>query len=395
MKLKATTSVLALCALAITSAANADNKAPIRLGAFIPVTNSGILGEASQVGVELAVRQINATGGIAGRQIALTIADDQANPTTGVGEANRLLHQVGIEAAVGPTYSQVTLAVLPMLSAAKIPQVNISGASGLTPQRAPFSFSMLPDATVQAKAMVQAVITTFHAKKVAILSDNGAQAKSAVLEIQNVLKDRGIGITGTQEYNYGVKDVTPQLLTLRSAKPDAIMLFTSTGDDTANVLLSRAQLNWDVPVSGSFAVSLAQQALAAGGVKVFNHVTALNYRGFSYCPADGKPQRAIDLVKAVREAKPNAAAKYPMAFLSLYYDAVFVLKAAIESNGGKADGPAFTAWTLANIQKFKGVNSSLNASAQSHFLIGEYALASVRPETIDEYGIQQRSDCSK
>lgn len=373
--------------------AAADNAEPIKLGAFVPVTGAGALGEASLVAVELAVKQINEAGGIAGRQVEMTVADYQTDPTIGVGEANRLVHQVGIDMAVGPTYSQVTLAVLPLLSAGQIPSINVSGSSTITPTVGPYSFSMLPNAETQARAMVENAIATFDAKKVAIFSDNGAQAKTAVAEIQKVLEEKGIALTGIQEYNYNSQDLTPQLLALRAGEPDAILVFTSTGDDTANVLLSRAQLNWDVNISGSYGVSLATQALAAGGPELFNNVIALNYAGFTYCEADGKPQRAIDLVEAVRAYKPDSADRYPMNFLALFYDSVYILKEAVEGNGGDTSGPAVAKWIEENIQSFDGVNSGLAVGDNSHFLIGLDALSVVKPATIDEYGIQERAGC--
>lgn len=381
-------------ALALAAPAAAQSSKPIKLGAFVPVTGAGALGEASLVAVELAVKQINAAGGIKGRPIELTVADYQTDPTIGVGEANRLIHQVGINLAVGPTYSQVTLAVLPLLSAAQIPSINVSGSSSITPKAGPFSYSMLPNAQTQAQAMVRNAVEQFKAKKVAILSDNGAQAKTAVAEIQRALKTSNVELTGVQEYNYNSKDLTPQLLALRGGNPDAILLFTSTGDDTANVLLSRAQLNWPVNISGSYGVSLATQALKAGGPKLFENTIALNYAGFTYCKSAGKPQKAIDLVKAVREYKGEAtASRYPMNFLALFYDAVFILKAAVEGNGGDTSGPAVAKWINANIKSFNGVNTGLAASPDSHFLVGVDALSIVKPETIDEFGIQERAGC--
>ncbi|HWK63782.1 MAG TPA: ABC transporter substrate-binding protein [Rhizobiaceae bacterium] len=371
----------------------AQSTEPIKLGAFIPVTGAGALGEASLVAVELAVKKINDAGGIAGRQVQMTVADYQTDPTIGVGEANRLVHQVGIDMAVGPTYSQVTLAVLPLLSAAQIPSINVSGSSSITPAVGPYSFSMLPNAETQARAMVDNAMDQFGAKKVAIFSDNGAQAKTAVAEIQKVLEEKGVELTGIQEYNYNSKDLTPQLLALRSGEPDAILLFTSTGDDTANVLLSRAQLNWDVKISGSYGVSLAAQALEAGGPELFKDVIALNYAGFTYCKAEGKPQKAIDLVEAVRAYKPEAATRYPMNFLALFYDSVFILKAAVEGNGGDTSGPAVAKWIEANISSFDGVNTGLAVNGESHFLVGTGALSIVKPDTIDEYGIQERAGC--
>ncbi|WP_051469789.1 ABC transporter substrate-binding protein [Chelativorans sp. J32] len=384
---------LVATAMGAVAPALAQSDEPIKLGAFVPVTGAGALGEASLVAVELAVKQINEAGGIAGRQVQMTVADYQTDPTIGVGEANRLVHQVGIDMAVGPTYSQVTLAVLPLLSAAQIPSINVSGSSTITPAAGPYSFSMLPNAETQARAMVDNAASQFGAKKVAIFSDNGAQAKTAVAEIQKVLEEKGIELTGIQEYNYNSKDLTPQLLALRSGEPDAILLFTSTGDDTANVLLSRAQLNWDVNISGSYGVSLATQALAAGGPELFKNVIALNYAGFTYCKADGKPQKAIDLVEAVRAYKPGSADRYPMNFLALFYDSVFILKAAVEGNGGDTSGPAVAKWIVENISSFDGVNKGLAASAESHFLVGPEALSVVKPDTIDEYGIQERAGC--
>lgn len=386
-------SLLVTGMIASAAPAFATDADPIKLGAFVPVTGAGALGEASLVAVELALKQINEAGGIAGREVVLTVADYQTDPTIGVGEANRLVHQVGVDMIVGPTYSQVTLAVLPLLSAAQIPSINVSGSSTISPAVGPYSFSVLPNAETQARVMVENAIAQFDAKKVAIFSDNGAQAKTAVAEIQKVLGEKGIALTGVQEYNYNSQDLTPQLLALRSGEPDTILLFTSTGDDTANVLLSRAQLNWDVNISGSYGVSIATQALSAGGPDLFNNVVALSYAGFTYCPADGKPQRAIDLVEAVRAYKPDSASRYPMNFLALFYDSVFILKAAVEGNGGDTSGPAVAKWVKENIHTFQGVNSGLSISEGSHFLIGMDALAIVNPSTIDEYGIQERAGC--
>lgn len=391
MKTKHT--VLAALIVAATVPALAHAQTPIKLGAFVPVTGAGALGEASLVAVELAVKQINESGGIAGRPIQLTVADYQTDPSIGVSEANRLIHQVGIDLAVGPTYSQVTLATLPLLSSKQIPSINVSGSASITPKVAPFSFSMLPNALTQGQAMVDNAIKIFGAKKVAILSDNGAQAKTAVGEIQKILKGTDLTLVGVQEYNYNSKDLTPQLLALKANEPDTIFLFTSTGDDTANVLLSRAQLNWPVNISGSYGVSLATQALKAGGPELFKNTVALNYLGFTYCASQGKPQKAIKLVEAVRKYKPDQASRYPMNFLALFYDSVYILKAAIEGNGGNMSGPAVAKWIETNISNFAGVNQGLTASASSHFLVDKGALAVVKPETIDEYGIQQRSGC--
>src|SRR5215218_3148040 len=93
---------------------------PIKLGAMIPLTGGGAtVGESGQIAVELAVRNINAAGGIAGRRVQLVIADYQTEATVGVSEAKRLVFQEKVDLLIGPTYSQVTLATLPIMNEAK------------------------------------------------------------------------------------------------------------------------------------------------------------------------------------------------------------------------------------------------------------------------------------
>src|SRR4051794_22371483 len=102
---------IAIVAAGVLVTAQAQ-RAPIKMGAMIPLTGGGAtVGESAQIAVELAVRNINAAGGIAGRPIQLVIADYQTDATAGVSEIKRLVYQEKVELMVGPTYSQVTLAV--------------------------------------------------------------------------------------------------------------------------------------------------------------------------------------------------------------------------------------------------------------------------------------------
>ncbi|CAN5707841.1 substrate-binding domain-containing protein [soil metagenome] len=367
---------------------------PLKLGALVPITGAGALGESAQVAVELAVKHINEKGGIAGRPVTLMLADYQTDATISVAEANRLLHQAKVDLVVGPTYSQATLAVLPLLSRSSMFSINMSGTEKLTPTVAPYSFSLLANTSTQAKRMTQNAIDNFKPKTAAIISDNGAQAKTFVAALKTELEQAGIELKGTQEYVYNSKDVTPQLLALRRLSPDVLFLFTSTGDDTANVLQSRKQLGWDVPVSGSAGVSLANQTLAAGGKEAFKNVAALGYAGFAFCPGTPRREALTRFVDSVKAAKPDAYQRYPLSYMAGWYDAVFIMKAAVEGSGGKTDGPTLAKWVEKNVSNFQGVNIGLSASAENHFAIGPDALTAIRPETLDEYGSQERTACA-
>ena len=386
--------VVAVAVLAASTAFGQASRGPIKIGAMIPLTGGGAtVGESGQIAVELAAKNINAAGGIGGRQIQLVIADYQTDATAGVSEIKRLVHQEKIEMMVGPTYSQVTLAVLPILNEAKIATINVSGSERLTPEVGPFAFSMLANAEAQSKLMVDFAITAMNIKSAAILTDVGAQAKTAVEAMKAELARRNIKLTGQQEYQYRQTDMTPQLLTLRRGNPDVILLFTSNGEDTGNMVKSQNELGWPVKVVGSFGATFSGPALKIAGKDAYKNLIAVNYKGFSYCPKDGPASGFQTWIGQVKAHKPAAFERQPLSYLSLWYDTLFVLKAAVEGTGGKTDGPSIAAWLEQNSRSVKAINSGLTASKQTHFLVGPDALTMVYPDRVRDGGLLERVDC--
>jgi ABC-type branched-subunit amino acid transport system substrate-binding protein len=380
--------------LASLSAAAQAQRTPIKMGAMIPLTGGGAtVGESAQIAVELAVRNINAAGGIAGRPVQLVIADYQTDATAGVSEVKRLVHQEKIEIMVGPTYSQVTLAVLPILNEAKIATVNVSGSERLTPEVGPYAFSMLANAEAQSKLMVDHAIRSMKIQSAAILTDVGAQAKTAVEAMKAELAARKVKLAGAQEYQYRQTDMTPQLLTLRRANPDVMLLFTSNGEDTGNMVKSQNDLGWPVRVVGSFGATFSGPAMKIAGKDAYKNLVAVNYKGFSYCPQDPASQGFQQWVDQVKAFKPAAFERQPLSYLSLWYDAVYVMKAAVEGTGGKTEGPSIAAWLEANSASFRGINSGLTASKSTHFLVGPEALTIVYPDRQRPGGLLERVGC--
>jgi ABC-type branched-subunit amino acid transport system substrate-binding protein len=387
--------VLVVAAVLVAGPALAQApRGPIKVGAMIPLTGSGAtVGESGQIAVELAVRNINAAGGIGGRPIQLVIADYQTDATAGVSEAKRLVHQEKVELVIGPTYSQVTLAVLPILNEARIPSVNVSGSERLTPEVGPYAFSMLANAEAQSKLMIDHAVRALRMQSAAILTDTGAQAKTAVEAMRAELAARKLKLAGAQEYQYRQTDMTPQLLTLRRASPDVLLLFTSNGEDTGNMVKSANELGWDIKVVGSFGATFSGPALKIAGKDAYRNLVAVNYKGFSYCPAEPTAKGFQDFVGQVKAFKPAAFDRQPLSYLSLWYDAVYVLKAAVEGAGGKTDGPSVAAWLEANSRSFRGINSGLTASKATHFLVGPDALTVVYPDRQREGGLLERVGC--
>ena len=394
MKRRSLPAALAAALLLAPLAAVAQPK-PIKIGFFFDLTGGGATAsEAAQFGASLAVSEINAAGGIGGRKVEYVIADTQTDATIGVGEIKRLVLQEKVDIVLGPLISQVLIAAAPVLNEAKIASIGSTGSELITPALAPYYFSALVNAEAQAKAMVAQSIDGLKAKSVAILSDNGAQAKSFVDSIKKELGARNLRITGTQEYAYRATDMTPQLLALRRGNPDTLLLFTSNGEDAGNALKSLDEVGWKVKVTGNYSVAaFAAVAVGVAGKEAFENVTGTNYRAFTYCDGGAKPQAYLDFVAKAKAFKPAEAARLSMPFASLMYEGTYLMKAAIEASGGKTDGPTIAAWIEANAKSYNGVLGALAATKDSHFLIGVDSLTAVHPARFGEGGIQQRLGC--
>lgn len=383
-------------ALAIAGPAAAQ-KPPIKVGEFLDLTGAAATpAEAARLGIDLAVKEINAAGGIDGRKLEVFTADTQTDPTVGVGEIKRLVQQDKVDIVFGPIISQVLMAAAPILNEAKIPQMGATGSELITPKLAPYYFSLLIDADSQAKAMVAQAATALSAKSGAILSDSGAQANSFVEAMKREMESHGLKLTGTQQFQYRAVDMTPQLLALKRGNPDTLFLFPSSGEDGGNALKSLDDLGWNAKVTGNYTIATFAAAVIKGAGKESLHthdVTGIAYKAFTYCTEADTPKAFLDFVARAKAFRPEQAAHLSMQFAATIYDGVQLMKDAIEANGGKTDGPTITAWIEANAKNHKGILGGLAASPSSHFLIGPDAVTAVYPDRLLEGGIQQRYGC--
>jgi ABC-type branched-subunit amino acid transport system substrate-binding protein len=393
------TNKLGVAALALTTASVMPalaQQGPVKIGLFLELTggSASTTSEASQLGVDLALSEINAGGGIGGRKLELVVADTQTDATVGVGEMKRLVLQDKVSFVFGPVISQVFMAAAPVVNQSKTAAIGSTGSLAITPSFAPYYFSTLINAEVQARKMVAEAVDVRKAKKVAILSDTGAQAKDFVTAVKKELSTRGVTITGTQEFQYRATDMTPQFLALKRGAPDEIMFFTSSGEDGGNALKSLSELSWDIHITGNWSVgAFAEIIEQIAGKEALKNVTGANYRGFTYCGGGEQPTKFLELVAKAKRFDPARADRASMTFVALFYDATYLMKAAVEGNGGKWDGPALAEWIEKNAGTVKGVTGVYTPSTSSHFLYDENAIVTVSPSERGEANIQRRSGC--
>jgi branched-chain amino acid transport system substrate-binding protein/urea transport system substrate-binding protein len=124
----------------------ADAAEPIRIGAVLPFSGCvELYGQQAKLGLDLAVKDINAAGGILGRPVEVIYADDKTRPESAAAAMQALIERDGVLAVVGPITSRNLNAVAPVAESRKTPLLYATNYEGGTCSRYIFAFGTVPN----------------------------------------------------------------------------------------------------------------------------------------------------------------------------------------------------------------------------------------------------------
>ena len=317
------------------------SKKPIVFAHAAPMTgDSGQFGQVESQGIQLAVDQINAAGGIDGRKVTFVDEDDRGLPDEASNVAQRIASNPDIVAVVGHWNSSCTLAAIPIYDAAGIPFITSSINSKISgSSKWEFRDSLTDE---QAGSQIaQYAVTKLGAKKIAIFYDNNDFGKGQDSVFSSIATGLGAQIVDTESYIEGQsRDFTPQLTKIKAAQPDLIFL-AGYYTEGAMIVQQAQQLKMDVKFIGPDGLN-SDQLVKLGG----SAVEGVMFVGY-YSPYRTFPGTA----------QYNAAykAKYGHdsdTFAALAYDATNMILDGMKANGPTRDG---IQKYLAGVQNFPGV----------------------------------------
>ncbi len=395
---KMTFRALALAgAFTVTIAATASAQEKMRIGGLIPLTGgAALVGLSYEAGNKLAQAEINAAGGIAGKQIEMVWADTASDGTQASNEAKRLVFQEKVVAIMGPPTSQETIPANLVTTEAKILFITTAASPLLNTTVAPYHFSDSASAAGQAIPMVRYAVKDKGYKKIGILSDNGGLSKAAVEAMNDELKTSGMTATAIQEFPFNVDDMTPQILGLRRAGVDVVLFVSSTREDSKKLIVTMNDVGWKVPVVSNTTITNYGQAIArevpAGS---FDNISATAWGGYSACKTDALgTSNFAKFIKRAEAAVPDLAKKGGPSGIGQSYSMLHIFKQAVEANGGKTDGPTLAKWLENNAGKLDTILGTLAASDKDHFMIGLPTIAIVSsPDKVRADGLFNRANC--
>ncbi|MFD5215436.1 branched-chain amino acid ABC transporter substrate-binding protein [Microbacterium sp. NPDC058345] len=199
-----------------------EAEGPIKLGMLAPFSGSeSAFGEYMQNGAQLAVDEINADGGIDGRELELLVEDGACDATTAVAAANKLVTD-GIVASVGGYCSGATLPTLPIFDEAGIPMViPAANSNELVSQQLPGVFLINGTGTQQAEAAVTYAQKS-GAATVAVIDDATSYSADLAKSFVDQAGTAGLDIAFEATVTPGENDYSAVATQLASEQPDLV-----------------------------------------------------------------------------------------------------------------------------------------------------------------------------
>jgi len=222
---------IALAALAVGWSGGGTHGAtaqPIQFGAILPLTGpGGLIGTEQMRGIQFAIDQANAKGGVRGHQIEVRFEDNQAKPDQSVLSFNKLT-DLQHDAVVFTAYSGPSLALAPLATRKKVLLVNAGAQADKLATASPYLINTLPTIGDEIKVLAKYLVGEGK-KNAAILYENDAAGISGRDDYIVYFPKAGGTLTAQEPTQFGQTDFRPALLKLADAKPEVMLVSITAG----------------------------------------------------------------------------------------------------------------------------------------------------------------------
>lgn len=248
--------VVAVLTLLVGMAFPAAAQNVVKIGGLFPLTGPvAQLGEHNRRGLQMAVDEINAAGGIqslGGARLEIVWGDTQGRPNVGINEVRRLIEREGVVAVIGAYQSAVTLPTSQVAQQLRTPYIdNIAIADEIAERGYDYVFMLPPKASQYASLGVDFVrdlrrLTGRHIRRVALLYENSDYGQSVATGVKESLGG-DFEVVAEVSYSANAADLTTEVSRVAQARPD-IILTTDYLNDAVLIVQAYRRLGLDIPI---------------------------------------------------------------------------------------------------------------------------------------------------
>lgn len=334
--------------------AGSETADEIVIGCYQPLTgNNAMQGGGARNSVDLYVKELNARGGLLGKQVRVVHYDDASDPEEAVKAVTKLVESDKIDLCIGSIISGCVLASGELLNTSQIPTMGL----GLSPTFMQQGWEYIIRPSLNTSFSIPVLTSTMKElgfESVAVFEGQDDYGVSAGKAMRAACEEAGITVTTTENYVTGDTDFSGQIAKILATEPDCVFMGVFSGD-AGNVLKQLRQFGYDGIVF--YSESLTQDIINVAGDAV-DHVI-FKYPYVTYDHADECTDEFMKEFLVKYEAEygflPQGEATYRG------WDGMIVLEAAVNA-AGTTDGPAVQKAML-ELSGVKGLGGTFDFAA--------------------------------
>ena len=236
---------------------------PIKIFGLVELSGTGTTsGTNFNDGAKLAVKEINATGGILGRKVEYTASDTQSQPQVAKALAVKAIDE-GAYVVMGPVFSGSILVSMAETRRAEIPNFTGGEAAAITQQGNPYIFRTSFTQTTAMPKVARYLKDSLKAKSVAIIFTNNDFGKGGRDVFVKALEPLGIKVVADVSTDPGQLDFSSAVLKVKQANADALFVYTNE-EEAARCLRELRKQGYDKPIVGE-TVLTSQKVIELAG----------------------------------------------------------------------------------------------------------------------------------
>jgi len=327
------------------------NPNEIRIGEFGSLTGSqATFGISTQNGIQLAVDEVNAAGGVNGKTLKVIALDDEGKPEEAAVVVTKLITQEKAQIILGEVASSLSLAAAPICQEHKVPMISPSSTNPKVTEVGDYVFRVCFIDPFQGQVMADFAMGPLKAKTAAILRDQKSDYSMGLADFFiKRFKEKGGTILTDQSYVAGDVDFKSQLTNIREQKPDVIFVPGYYGE-VGLIAKQARELGIKVALLGGDGWD-SSKLYEIGGAALDGCYFSSHYS------SDSTDPKVQDFVKKYQ----TKFGEVPDALATLGYDSAGVLVAALK--GAKSLEAADIRDAIAATKNYAGVTGSISLDA--------------------------------
>jgi len=353
-------SLAATSALSLTGRAHAQAN-EIRIG-YLGATSgpAAFIGATARNAFDMLVEQYNAKGGMSGKKIVPLAYDTEGNSTVASQQFRRLAESDRADVIIGPNTTGEALVTRTIAEELKIAMISMTGTEAIVVPPTPHVFKVAPTDRAVSRHMLQFAKSKGW-NNIGIITSADGFGQAGATYLKDNAQKMDIKIVLAEEFGPRDTDMTPQVLRLRRANVDAMLIWSVNPGPTI-ILRNAAAAGFNKPIVNSFGVASLQLLDQAGRTAENTYVSSMRLLVPDQLPATDPLQPVVSKFAADYRARFNVPVT---TFSGHAYDSLKLIELAVAKINGAITREAITAAITSGID-FPGCNGVMKYSATNH-----------------------------